>query len=216
MHRKRNKAPKMWPIVRKGTTFVALSNHAQTQGIPLMVLIRDVLKLARTRKETKFMVHNGDVKINNKVRKEESFPVQFFDVIGFEKSKKAYRLVIENRKFKLEEVSGKDKDEKIVKIIGKKVIGKDKVQMNLQDGLNILTKEKFNVGDSVVLNTKEDKIVKILPLKEGAKIEIISGKHAGEKGEIKAIVQLKRTKDYHVKLEGKEVGVPLKTLIVIG
>lgn len=216
MHRKRNKAPKMWPIVRKGTTFVALSNHAQTQGIPLMVLIRDVLKLARTRKETKFMVHNGDVKINNKVRKEESFTVQFFDVIGFEKSKKAYRLVIENRKFKLEEVSGKDKDEKIVKIIGKKVIGKDKVQMNLQDGLNILTKEKFNVGDSVVLNTKEDKIVKILPLKEGAKIEIISGKHAGEKGEIKAIVQLKRTKDYHVKLEGKEVGVPLKTLIVIG
>lgn len=216
MHLKRTRVSKNWPIARKGSKFVAVSNHAKKDGISLLVLIRDVLGLARTRKEVKFMIHNGDVKVNNVTRKDDGFPVQFFDVVEFEKLKKAYRLVIVNRKFKLEEVSGKEKDEKIVKIVGKKVLGKGNIQMNLQNGGNFLVKEKFSVGDSVVLNTKEKKIVKLLPLKAGAKIEIISGKHAGEKGEVKEIVQLKRTKDYHVKLEGKEVGVPLKTLIVIG
>jgi ribosomal protein S4E len=87
--------------------------------------------------------------------------------------------------------------------------------MNLDDGQNIVTKEKFSVGDSALLDTKKDKIVKVLPLKEGATVEIIIGKHAGEKGKLEGFEVLTRGKNYIVKLEDKTVSLPYKTILVI-
>jgi small subunit ribosomal protein S4e len=116
----------------------------------------------------------------------------------------------------LVEISAKDAESKIVKIVGKKTIRKGKIQMNLGDGQNFLTKEKFSVGDSVVLNTKEKKVVKILPLKKGAKIEVIIGKHAGEKGELVDFEELTRGRNYKIKLADKNVSLPYKTILVMG
>ena len=87
--------------------------------------------------------------------------------------------------------------------------------MNLDDGQNILTKEKFSVGDSAIINTKENKLVQILPLKEGAKIEIIAGKHAGKKGKLVGFEDLIRGKNYIVKLEDSQTSLPFKTILVI-
>ena len=161
------------------------------------------------------MTLGGMVKVNNKIRKDEDFPVQVFDVLNLEKAKLNYKLEIVNKKFKLVEVSAKEADSKIVKIRGKKILGSKKIQMNLDDGQNIMTAEKFSVGDSVLLNTKEDKIVKILPLKEGAKVEIVLGKHAGEKGELVGFEELVRGRNYQIKLEDKTVSLPYKTILVI-
>ena len=88
--------------------------------------------------------------------------------------------------------------------------------MNLEDGSNMLYKEKFNVGDSVIVNLKTKKVDKILPLKKGAKIEVISGKHAGREGELTGFEKLSRGKDYLIKLEdGNSVSLPFKTILVI-
>jgi ribosomal protein S4E len=87
--------------------------------------------------------------------------------------------------------------------------------MNLDDGRNIITKEKFSVGDSILLNTKESKIINILPLKKGSNIEVILGKHAGEKGKLIGHENLARGKNYLIKLAKGEVGLPLNALLVI-
>jgi len=217
MHIKKSKMPKTWPVPRKckGKRFVAVPSHAASKGISLLFLLRDVLGIVRTRKEAKHMTYNGMVKVNNKIRKDENFPVQVFDVVSLEKAKLNYRLEIVNKKFSLTEISDKEAGKKVVKIAGKKILGKDKTQMNLDDGQNILTKEKFSVGDSVVLNTKEDKIEKVLPLKEGANIEVIRGKHAGEKGKLIGFEKLVRGQNYIVKLKDREVNLPFKTILVI-
>ena len=216
-HIKKTQMPTSWPVPRKGKRkrYVAVPSHATGKGISLLFLLRDVLKIADTRKEARHMTLNGMVKVNNKVRTDENFPVQVFDIVNLEKAKLNYKLEIVNKKFKLVEVSGKDADSKIVKITGKKIIGKDKIQMNMDDGANILTKEKFSVGDSALLNTKENKIVKILPLKEGAKVEVVVGKHAGEKGELVGFEELTRGRSYVIKLEDKTVSLPYKTILVI-
>jgi len=225
-HIKKTQMPKSWPMPRKGKRkrFVAIPSHATSKGISLLFLLRDVLKVAETRKEARHMTLNGMVKVNNKVRHDENFPVQVFDIVNLsprddsgepEKAMINYKLEIINKKFSLVEVSGEDADVKIVKIRGKKVIGKDKIQMNLDDGQNIITKEKFSVGDSAVLNTKENKIEKILPLKEGAKVEIIIGKHAGEKGTLEGFSELTRGQNYIIKLEDKTVSLPYRTILVI-
>ena len=217
MHIKKTKMPTSWPIPRKGKRkrFIAVPSHATSKGISVLFLLRDVLKITKTRKEARYMTLNGMVKINNQIRKDENFPVQVFDTINLEKAKLNYRLEITNKKFNLVEISAKEAENKIVKISGKKTIGIKTVQMNLDDGQNIITSEKFSVGDSVLLNTKEKKIVKILPLKEGAKVEIISGKHAGEKGTLVKFEDLVRGKNYQIKLEDKTVSLPYKTILVI-
>ena len=121
MHLKRTSFEKELPLPRKGSTFLVVASHERRNAVPLLVVMRELLGLARTRKEARQILLAGDVKVNNKVRKDEKFPLQFFDVVEFEKLGKAYRLEIVNKKFRLKEVSGKEKDEKIVKIVGKKI-----------------------------------------------------------------------------------------------
>lgn len=217
MHIKKTQMPISWSVPRKGKgkRFVAVPSHATSKGISILFLLRDVLKIVKTRKEARYMTLNGMVHINNQIRKDENFPVQVFDTINLEKAKLNYRLEIVNKKFNLVKISVKDAESKIVKIRGKKILGVKKIQMNLDDGQNFITGEKFSVGDSVVLNTKEKKIVKILPLREGAKVEIIIGKHAGKKGELVGFKELSRGKSYQIKLEDRIVSLPYKTILVI-
>ena len=225
-HIKKTEMPKTWPVPRKGKRkrYVAVPSHATGKGISVLYLLRDVLHIAATRKEARYMTLNGIVKVNNQVRNDENFPLQVFDTLNLspkdgsadpEKEIHNYRLQIENKKFTLVEISDKEAETKIVKIAGKKVLAKDKIQMNLDDGQNLLTKEKFSVGDSVVLNTKEKKIVKVLPMEKGAKVEVVSGKHAGERGELIGFEDLVRGKNYEIKLGDKTVKLPYKTILVI-
>ena len=100
-------------------------------------------------------------------------------------------------------------------ISGKKILGKNKMQMNLEDGQNFIIEDKFSVNDSVLINTKGNKVEKILALKQGANIEVISGKHMGKKGKIKDIEKLERKKMYKIQLKDKEVKLPVKTILVV-
>ncbi len=216
MHVKISEMPKEWPIARKGRKYVAKTSHAFRKSIPILFILRDILKIAENRKEVKRILLEGKVKINNKVRKDEKFPVQVLDVIQIEKTGKAYKLDIVSKKYALEEIKGDAVNKKTVKISGKKTRPNKKVQMNLEDGKNYLVTLKFSPGDSVIINTKENKIEKILPLKENAKVEIIGGKHAGEEGVVKKIENIGKRKTFLVKLKDGEVSLPLKTMLVVG
>lgn len=209
--------PRSWPLPRKGKKerYLAVPSHAKNKGISILFILRDLLGIVKTRKEARLMTLHGDVKVNNKTRHNENFPVQVFDTVNLEKAKKNYRLEIVNRKFALKEVSSKEAETKVVKISGKKVIAKNCVQMNLDDGQNIITKEKFSVGDSAIINTKENKLQEVLALKEGANIEIVAGKHAGERGKLVGFENLVRGKNYIIKLEDRQVSLPFKTILVI-
>lgn len=220
MHIKKTQMPISWPVPRKGKgkRFVAVPSHGTNKGISLLFLLRDVLEVAQTRKEVRCMTLGGMVKINNKIRQDETFPVNVLDVVNLsaDKDNKFYRLEIVNKKFRLNEIDAKDADSKVVKIIGKKILNDGRVQMNLRDGQNFLSGVKFSVGDSVVLNTKKDTISKILSLEKRAKVEIIAGKHAGKKGELIGFEELVRGRNYQIKLENRTVSLPYKTILVIG
>lgn len=217
MHVKRSKMSKAWPIERKNTKkrFVAKVSHSSNSAISVLALMRDVLGVANTRKEVKRMVYQGDVMVNGIVRKDDVFPVNAFDTISLEKMGKYYRLEIINKKYSLKEIDAKEAGERIFKIVGKKVLGKDKIQMNLEGGINVVYDKVFKVGDSAVYSCKDKKVTKVISLKKGAKVEIVGGKHAGEEGVISEVKDLKRGKVYEIKLEDKVVELPYKTLLVV-
>ena len=184
-HLKRQAVPKNWPIARKGTTFVVKNN---SKGIPVLVVLRDIMKIVRTRKEVKQAIHKKDLVISGKPVNDEKKSLELFDILTIIPSKKNFRLVLsEKGKYDVEEVAEKDAKEKVAKVIGKKILKGKKIQVNLSDGRNYLSDVKCAVGDSVIVDLEKKKVSKVLPVKENSTALVIGGKHAGTKGKISKI-----------------------------
>ena len=211
---KRHKVPKNWPVPRKGTTFVVRPKSNLKDGVPVLVILRDILKVARTRKEVKKAIHQKLLLLNAKPVKDERVAAQLFDTLSLVPMKKHYRIVLsENGKFNVEEISEKETKQKIAKIVDKKTLKGKKIQLNLSDGRNFLTDTKCNTNDSAIINLESKKIEKILELKEKTKAVVIAGKHTGKKGQIEKIKE--ERKMVGLKVGNDKLNVLIKQIMVI-
>ncbi|MFH1365355.1 MAG: 30S ribosomal protein S4e [archaeon] len=211
---KRQKMPKSWPIPRKGKTYVVSPYSGLKNGLPLLIILRDILKIAKNRNEAKKAIKSKLILLNGKEVFEERSLVCLFDTLSIVPSKKSYRMVLsEKGKFMIEEIKENESLKKISKIINKKMIGGEKIQINLMDGRNVLSNIKAKVNDSVVFSFKEKKIEKILPLKEGVNVLVFAGKHAGKKSMIDKVDNKKKMVE--LKLNDKPTQVLIKQLIVM-
>jgi len=184
-HINRQNMGKFWPVPRKGTKYVAVASHNKKSSIPLIIIMRDILGLVKTKKELKKAINEKLIKVSGKEIRDVNYPIGLFDVLSV--GGKDYRAGLSvHKKMVFEEVKGVKN--KIVKIIGKKILGKDKVQLNLIDGRNILSKEKAKVGDSAVVGF-DGKLDKIISMEKGKVGFVTEGKHAGHKGKIDNIVE---------------------------
>ena len=210
-HMKRQRAPKNWPIERKGTTFVVSGDY---KGIPLLIAIRNILKLAKNKKEVKRALLKKEILISNKPAKKEKEMIKFLDTLTIVPSKKNYRLILsKSGKFDLKEIKENEKSRKVSGIIGKKILKGKRTQINLFDGRNFLYEKTCKVNDSALINLEKNYIEKILPLKNEAKIIIVGGKHTGKEGKIKTINKKLKTAEVDV---GNEVyNILIKQLTVI-
>jgi len=217
-HLKRYKAPKNWPIARKGKTFVVRPNANLKLGVPILIILRDMLKIAANRKEVKKAIRSEKILLNNKKIKDEKNSASIFDVISDKANKKNHRLILDkHRKFSVEEVSEKETLKKPVKIINKKILKGKKLQLNLFDGRNVLSNVKCKTNDSLLINLLDKKIEKCLELKEKANVFVFGGKHAGARGIIKKIdlenkmVEIEPKKEF----EKNKIHVLIKQIMVV-
>jgi len=212
MHLTRKNSSNLWPIEQKSTKYVIVPSHAKNRGMPLLIIMRDVLGLIQTRRELKKILLEEKVLVNNKVAKEENLTLQVFDTLNLKVLEKFYKLTFSKvGKFALEEISEKDTAKKIAKVINKKILDKGKMQINLNDGRNILSDEKISVGDSVLVDFKSNKIEKVLHLEEKSSVMIIEGKHKGKSG---VIVKVEEG-DAVVKAGDREIKIDKDKLIVL-
>lgn len=216
MHLKRQNIGKFWPVPRKGTKYLALATHNQKESIPLVVVMRDILKLVKNKKELKTVLNEKQILINYKEIREVNYPVCLFDVISLKDAKKNYRANLsKNKKMIFDEISDKDAETKIYKIVGKKILSKGKMQINLMQGKNLISDEKASAGDSVILNLKDNKIVKIIPLEKEKTAFALKGKHAGSSGKIIDIMDRGGKKIAKILADGKRINVWTKNIIVV-
>lgn len=214
MHLKRQKVPKNWPIPRKGSVYVVRPSFNIKNGVPILIILRDILKVAQNRKEVKKALHKKQILLNNNPIKEEKNNALLFDVIKILPFEKSYRVELSgNGKFKINEINENEANKKIAKIINKRFLKGKKVQINLSDGRNFISNIKCDTNDSILINLKERKIEKCLPLKEKSNVAVFEGKHAGKKGVINKIYLDKKIAELDV--DGKPFNVLIKQLIVI-
>jgi small subunit ribosomal protein S4e len=188
MHQKRLAISKLWPIPKKGRTFIVRTRGNKKLGMPVLVAMRDVLGHVQKRKELKKIMLEDKVHVNGSPIRDDKYSLDLFDNLSLPSIKKHYKVSLSSSgKISFEEGSEKDSSLKIVKVVGKKILSKGLIQLNMQDGRNIISKEKVSVGDSVLLNMKDKKIEKVLPIKEKSEVIVIKGKHLGNKGKVSKV-----------------------------
>ncbi len=213
-HLKRQSTPKSWPIERKGSTYIVKPGFSTKEGIPVLVVLRDILKLAQNRNEVKKIIHMKQILVNERKVTDEKNNILFLDTLNIIPLKKCYRLELSDKgKFYLHEIKENEANRKITKIINKKILKGKKIQLNLSDGRNFLSDIKCSVNDSVAINLKEGKIEKCLPLKEKVKVVVFAGKHIGKRGEIEKLNLEEKTAS--VKIEEKEINILINQLMVV-
>ena len=212
-HLKRQGAPINWPIPRKGTTYLVKTLSDLSNSLPLLVVLRDLLKVAQNRREVKRIVHLKQILQNTKVITDEKASLYLFDTISILPSKKSYRLgLTKTGKFIINEIKDMEAGHKISKIVDKKTLNGKKIQLNFSDGRNYLSDVKCKVNDSALINLKDKKIEKCLPLKERANALIIAGKHSGEKGIVERIDDKKKM--VQIEIGGAHVNVLIKQMMI--
>jgi small subunit ribosomal protein S4e len=202
-HLKRIVAPKSWKVTRKTSKWIVSPRpgpHPKERGIPLLILIRDLLKIARTAKEAKRILKSGEVVVDGRVRKDHKFPCGFFDIISIPKIEKNYCILPDHKaRLSLREIPSTKS--KLCKVVGKRMVKGGKIQLNLHDGRNLLSESPIKRKDSVVISIPDGKILRHYPYQEGATAYIIGGKHAGRIGKIREIKKLRSSNPNRVVLE---------------
>ncbi len=188
-HQKRVAAPISWPITRKTHHWVVGANpgaHSMEKGIPLLIVVRDILKVANNAREAKRIINEKNIYVDGKPRTDYKYIVGLFDVISIPAINEYYRLLLDaSNRFKLfkeDENAGK-----LCRINNKTIVKKGGVQLNLHDGTNILASNDYNTFDTIILDTKEHKIQKHIGYKPGNLAMVVGGEHSGEIGKIKEI-----------------------------
>jgi small subunit ribosomal protein S4e len=178
---KRLAAPRHWPIERKTSKFVVTSRGPHSFGIPLLVIIRDVLGYADTGKEAKKIITSGQVLVDGKKCKDIKFGIGLMDVVEIPAMSKSWRML----PLKLKETS--ETKTKLCKIVDKKILRGNKLQLNLHDGRNIIADNSYKTRDSILIELPDQKIKHHLKFQKGMLALILIGKRAGEISEIEKI-----------------------------
>jgi small subunit ribosomal protein S4e len=205
MHQTRSEVIKALPLARKGTKYIVRASRHSTTSVPLLVAVRDMLKLANTSKEVKGMIHNKKLKINGKPALHLSDPISLFGSITADKT---YLLtILPTGRFNF--VETKDTSRKL-RITGKRVVRDGKTQYSLHDGTSVISDKNYNTGDTLIL-THDNKISKHLGLDKGKEVFAISGSYIGREGKVQNLEGKKIT----IKFDKEEVVLDKSHVIVI-
>ncbi|MBU1204940.1 MAG: 30S ribosomal protein S4e [Nanoarchaeota archaeon] len=217
-HLKRLTAPKSWKIKRKGITFVTRPRpgmHSKKNSISLNLVLRDMLSYAKTTRDVKMILADKGVLVDKKQVKDHRFSVGVMDIIEIPKINKCFRVLLNKKgNICLVEIKGDETKIKLCKIVEKTVIKKGKIQLNLNDGRNIIIdKNNYKTGDTLAIQLPEKKIKEHLKFEKGSSVYLSGGKHKGESGIVEEI------KDSMIKVKpksGESFETSKKLAFVIG
>lgn len=202
-HVKRIAISKAIPITnKKESTWMIRSlpgPHPKKMSINLGVLVRDILKLAKTAAEVKKILNQRLVYVDNKIRTDPKFIVGLMDIVSFPKIEKHFRMVVDWKgRLVPIEVPKTEANTKLLRVVGKNTMPGGKISISFHDGKNLIADNHVKVGDSVLVSLPNAKVKPKfehhLNLHKGATCLIYEGKHSGKIVKLKDIVVRKGSK----------------------
>lgn len=198
---KRKPAPDFWPIHKKEFTWVvkpASGPHSLENCLSLTLVLRDVLGVAKTKKEAGMILSEGKVIVDGKVRRKADFPVGVMDVVSLPDLNKFYRVMPSNKGLSLVPIGQSEAGFKLSRVEGKTIVSEG-VQIALHDGSNLLVKVAdpknpvevtYETFDVLKLSLPDKEVSDVLKMKVGNLAVITGGKNIGKTGRI---VEIEKT-----------------------
>lgn len=231
-HLKRHVSPRFWPIHRKERVWTVRPSpgpHPKERCIPLLVIVRDMLGVAKNAREARLLLAERRVKVDGKVRKDAGFPVGLMDVVEIEGLEKAYRLIPHPKRFlALQEIDGTERFFKLCRIENKTTVRGGHVQLNLHDGRNLLVRvedpanpkeDSYKTKDSVKIDLETGKILAHYRFGEGAYVVVTGGKNVGIHGVVTSVERPNPLAQTIVKVRsptGEEYNTADRYVMVVG
>ncbi|MEM2366855.1 MAG: 30S ribosomal protein S4e [Candidatus Bathyarchaeia archaeon] len=215
---KRKPAPKIWPIHRKEFVWVVKPTpgpHSLESCLPITLLLRDILGVAKTRREAKIIAAQGKVYVDGRVRRDDKFPTGLMDVVSLPDLDKHFRILPSHKGLILHPISKEEANFKLCRIENKTIVKNGHIQLNLHDGSNVLVKvadpknpqeDVYNTFDTVKISLPDRQILEHIKMKENVYVIITGGKNMGKCGRIIEIekVKGKKRKDAVVTVEDEK------------
>ena len=219
-HLKRLAMPRSWPLPRKTSVWVTRPTpgaHSLELCMPVTLVVRDVLRLAKTAREVRFILHNELAKIDGRVVKDPRRGVGLMDVLTLGEDN--YRCVLDhNGRLQYRPISADEASWKVCRIEGKTTIKGGRTQLNLHDGRNILvddpSKDAYSTGDSLKISLPDQKVVEHIRFAEGTRCYLIGGAHVGSTAEVTEYVEKRSSMPNEVQFDG--FGTVARNVFAIG
>jgi small subunit ribosomal protein S4e len=190
-HLKRLNAPKSWIVLRKTTKYIAKplpGAHSLAESMPVSIVLKK-LGHAQTTAEVKKILNQHQVLVDGKRVLDPNAQVGVLDTVALPASNEYYRAVLDTKgRLQLAPISKAEASTKLCKVVNKTMVPGAKLQLNLNDGRNILAdKAAANTNDTVVIEVPSQKIVQRLAFEKGALIFLLGGKHVGTFGVLQGV-----------------------------
>ncbi|CCQ34058.1 30S ribosomal protein S4e [Halorhabdus tiamatea SARL4B] len=215
-HQKRLSVPNSWPIERKTETFTVKADagpHGEA-GVPLLIVLRDVLGYVDSRKEARFALDQDQVLINGDPESDETRPVGMFDILAFTEREEFYRVFPgEGGRLALTPIDEDSAQSKLGKIVQKQFVPGGDLQLTLHDGETLLVSEDapYEGNDSIVVENDSEEVIAHFEYEEGALVTAVDGQHAGEIGTIEEIQVTPGSAENNVRID-REDGSIIETI----
>jgi small subunit ribosomal protein S4e len=200
-------ASKAMRVRRRRPSFVTRARagpHPKDTSVPLSVVLRDLMGIAKTQREVSVVLNERRVLVDGQVVRDPKRPLGFMDVLSLPSISKHYRVVYDKmRRLSLQET---DKPSfKLCRIQNKTMTCKG-LQLNLHDSRNILVaKDEYKTGGTLKVSIPDQKILEYYPLDAGSIAYVTGGQHAGEVATVQSILAGTRTREPLVVLKAKDL-----------
>jgi len=190
-HLKRLNAPKHWMLNKLGGTWAprpSTGPHKLRECLPLILILRNRLKYALTKKEVQQICMMRLVKVDGRVRTDVNFPCGFNDVISLDKTDEHFRMLYDAKgRFVLHRLNNnKYADENTFKLcrVNKLAMGAKGIPyVATHDGRTIRYPDPaVKAHDSVKVDLATGKITDFVHFETGASVIVTKGKNNGRIG----------------------------------
>jgi len=188
-HLKRLNAPSHWMLDKMGGTWAPRPSqgpHKLRECLPLIILLRNRLKYALTKREVTHIVQRRFIKVDGKVRTDVNYPAGFMDVISITRTSETFRLLYDTKgRFFLKKIEADQAAFKLGKVRRVQVGAKGIPFLVTHDGRTFRYPDPLiGLNDTVKIDLKQNKIVDFIKFDTGNLAMITGGRNLGRVGTV--------------------------------
>jgi len=160
--------------------------HKLKECIPLSILLRNRLKYALAGKDVYAIVRDkeGQIKVDNKIRRDPRYPLGVMDVVSIEKTGEFFRILYDVKgRFQAHKIDAKEATFKLCKVT-KKAMGETKIPYIVtHDGRTVrFPHPDIKKNDSIKFNLETGDVEGLIKFENGASVLVTGGNNIGRVG----------------------------------